>query len=239
MTDQYFDLQPGQTLGRNYFVLEWLGRGWEGEVYKVEERRTGILRAAKVFYPFGRIKKTWLLKYARKLYKLRSCPIVMQYHHRDIARVGREQTEILVSDFLDGLKLSDYLATQRRKRLPSFEALHLLYALALGVEQIHYLGEYHGDIHTENIIVKRRGLGFEVNLLDFFDLGRPTREKIQYDVYNLVGVLYEMIGEASGYRRTHPAVRKIVKGQKHSLIRQQFKTAGHLRLALENLTWEE
>ena len=46
-----FDLREGQTLGRNYYVVELLGIGWEGEVYKVEERRTGIVRAAKLFLP--------------------------------------------------------------------------------------------------------------------------------------------------------------------------------------------
>jgi len=40
-------LQPGMTLGRNYYVVEFLGSGWEGEVFKVEERDTGILRATR------------------------------------------------------------------------------------------------------------------------------------------------------------------------------------------------
>jgi len=238
MNDRYFDLQPGQTLGRNYFILEWLGRGWEGEVYKVEERRTGIVRAAKIFYPIKRTKASWLHKYARKLYTLRSCPIVMQYHHRDIARVGRVQAEIMVSEFIEGILLSDYVIQQPGKRLPPFEALHLLYSLALGVEQIHYLGEYHGDIHTKNIMVRRRGVRFEVHLIDFFDLGRSSGYRIRQDVYDLIAVLYDIIGGADRYRTAPAIIKQIVKGRKHSLIRQQFKTAGQLRLALENLAWD-
>lgn len=46
----FYDLKKGKVLGRNYRVLEYLGSGWEGEVYKVEERKTGIIRAAKLFY---------------------------------------------------------------------------------------------------------------------------------------------------------------------------------------------
>jgi tRNA A-37 threonylcarbamoyl transferase component Bud32 len=234
-----FDLRPGLTLGRNYYVVEFLGGGWEGEVYKVEERQTGIPRAAKIFYDRRRPKPIQLKRYVRKLYKLRSCPIVTQYHHRDIARVGGRSVEILVSDFVDGQMLSSFLAAQKGKRLTSFEALHLLFALAAGVEQVHHLGEYHGDIHSENIMVNRRGLGFEVHLLDFFDLGRSTREKIQQDVFDLISVLYEVIGGAEGYRRANPEIRGLVKGRRHSLIGREFKTAGELRLALENLEWEE
>ncbi len=238
MNTRYYDLVPGVTLGRNYFVVEFLGSGWEGEVYKVEERRTGIIRAAKIFYDHRALTAHRLRRYTRKLYKLRSCPIVTQYHHRDLARVGRRSVEIMVSDFVGGELLSSFIGRQPRKRLTSFEALHLIHALAGGVEQVHFLGEYHGDIHTDNILVLRRGLGFEVHLLDFFDLGRSTRERIQFDVYDLIGVLYESIGGADGYRRCEGVIRQVVLGRKHSLIRRRFRTAGQLRLALENVNWQ-
>jgi hypothetical protein len=48
-----------------------------------------------------------------------------------------------------------------------------------------------------------------------------------------------MIGEYSGYRKAGPELRSLIKGRKHSLIRKQFRNAGELRLALENLDWEE
>jgi len=230
-------LRPGLTLGRNYYVVEQLGSGWEGEVYKVEERRSGVPRAAKIFFPNRTLTPRRLQRYIQKLYKLRNCQIVTQYHHRDIARVGREQVEILVSDFMHGEVLTNYVEALPRKRMPEFEALHLLHALAVGVEQIHHLGEYHGDIHTGNIIVSRRGLGYEVCLLDFFDLGRSTQEKIQNDVIDMIAVLFDLIGEAGGYRNASDAVRQIICGRKHSLIRQRFRNAGQLRVALENLEW--
>lgn len=234
-----FDLLPGRSLGPHYQVIEFLGGGWEGEVYKVEERQTGILRAAKLFYERRDVREAPLLRYARKLFKLRGCPIVIQYHHRGIARVHGKQVDFLVSDFVDGEMLSTFLNRQKRHRLSAFEALRLLYDLAIGVEQIHFLGEYHGDIHSDNIMVKRQGLGFEVRLLDFFDLGRSNKEKIQRDVYFMIDVLWEMIGESDGYRRAGNVLRSIIKGRKHSLIKRQFTNAGHLRLALENLDWEE
>jgi len=237
VAEPYFNLQPGVTLGRNYFVVEFLGAGWEGEVYKVAERRTGLLRAAKIFYEARRLSDRQMQRYVRKLYRLRNCTLITQYHHRDVARVGRNQVEILVSDLADGEMLSAFLKRQLRKRLIPFEALHLLYALAAGMEPIHFLGEYHGDVHSDNILVKRVGLGFEVRLLDFFDLGRPTREKIQYDVFDLISLLYEVIGGAYGYTLVGPEIRWIVSGRKHTLIRKKFKTAGQLRIALENMVW--
>lgn len=238
MIRQYFDLRPGLTLGRNYYVVDFLGSGWEGEVYKVEERRTGVIRAAKIFYNERKLSNRQIQRYAAKLNRLQRCPIVTQYHHRDVARVGKETVEILVSDFVEGENLSAFLKKQPGRKLTNFEALHLLYALTLGCEQIHYQGEYHGDIHSDNILVKRVGLGFNVSLIDFFELGRPTQEKIQYDVYQLITILYEAIGGCKGYRRAENYIRRIIMGGKHSLIKKKFKNAGHLRLALENLEWE-
>jgi serine/threonine protein kinase len=171
------------------------------------------------------------------LYDLRSCSIVTQYHHRDTAQIGGRRVETLISDLAEGDMLSDFLRRQRGKRLSSFEALHVLYSVALGVEQIHALGEYHGDIHSDNIMISRRGIGFDVRLLDFFDLGRSSRSRIQEDVCDLASLLYEMIGGMKGYSNAGIEIRQIVLGRKHSLIGKRFRSAGDLRAALEILSW--
>lgn len=237
MASPYYDLKQGMTLGRNYFVVEFLGSGWEGEVYKVVERVSGIQRAAKIFYKNHRPSQKKMESYIKKLHKLRQCPIITQYHHRDIARVGRESVEILISDLAEGEMLSSFLQKQPRKKLPAFEALHLLYALAVGMEPIHFAGDYHGDIHSDNVVVNRIGLGFDVQLLDFFDLGRPSREKVQHDVYDLIRLLYDSIGGPKEYARSGSEIRQIVCGLKRTLIAKKFKTAGQLRIALNNMAW--
>lgn len=238
MTKTHFNLEPGKTLGRNYFVERYLGGGWEGEVYMVAERHTGVLRAAKIYYPHHKRTRAQMSRYARKLYKLRDCAIVSQYLHRDIARVGRDQVEVMVSDLAPGEMLSSFLTSQKQKRLTEFEALHLLYAIVAGVEQIHYLGEYHGDIHSNNIMVSRKGLGFEVRLLDFFDLGRSSARMVFRDVVDLINLLFEMIGGARYYPAAHPVIKGLIRGRKHNLIRERYRNAGQLRLALDNLDWD-
>ena len=46
-----FNLKPGRVIAGKYLVERRLGGGWEGEVYKVIEQRTGAHRAAKLFKP--------------------------------------------------------------------------------------------------------------------------------------------------------------------------------------------
>jgi serine/threonine protein kinase len=215
-------------------VLDFLGDGYEGEVYKVAEKTTEIIRAAKLFYKKNELQKQPHVSYARRLHQLRSCPIVIQYHHQDCVQIKGQQVDFLVSDFVDGDVLSDYISGFPQKRLQPFEALYLFYAIVKGVEQIHQLNEYHGDIHSDNIMVNRKGLEYKVYLIDLLHLGKSTRKKIQEDVFDLIQLLHDIIGGTKYYQKMPQHIKDIIMGRKKKLIAQKFKNAGDLRQFLEN-----
>ena len=233
-----FDFPPGRIVAGKYQIERPLGSGWEGEVYVIIERATGIRRAAKFYYPHRDPMGKAAITYARKLDALRHCPILMQYHHQEVAYVRKRKVVVVISELVEGQKLSEFLASQPGQRLSTFEALHVLYVLARGIAPIHARGEYHGDIHDDNIMIRREGIGFEVKLLDFFDLGKPTRSKIQKDVLNLVQVFHTLVGGRKHYANQPQVVKDIVRGLKDSLILQRFKSAGDIQRHLENLTWD-
>lgn len=233
-----FDFPPGRVVAGKYVVERPLGSGWEGEVYVLVERATGIRRAAKFYYPHRDPTGRAAIAYARKLDALRHCPILMQYHHQEIAYVQRRKVVVVISELVEGRKLSEFLADQPEGRLSAFEALHVLYVLARGISPIHARGEYHGDIHEGNIMIRRMGIGFEVKLLDFFDLGRPTRAKIQKDVLNLIQVFHSIVGGRAYYRSQPRVVKEIIRGLKDTLILQRFQSATDIARHLETLQWE-
>jgi RIO-like serine/threonine protein kinase len=232
-----FDFPPGRIVAGKYQVERPLGSGWEGEVYVIVERATGIRRAAKFYYPHRDPMGKAAISYARKLDALRHCPILMQYHHQEVAYVKRRKVTVVISELVEGQKLSEFLASQPGQRLSTFEALHVLYVLARGIAPIHARGEYHGDIHDDNIMIRREGIGFEVKLLDFFDLGKPTRSKIQKDVLNLVQVFHTLVGGRKHYANQPQVVKDIVRGLKDSLILARFNDAGDIQRHLEGLKW--
>ncbi len=225
-----------------YDVERFLGGGTEGEVYAIVERTTGIRRAAKFYYPRRDPRGTAAVRYARKLDALRTCPILLQYHHQEtvVVRVAGERTKVvcIVSELVEGEKLSEFLARQPEGRLHPFEALHVLHALASGIAPIHDRGEYHGDLHDDNVMIRRRGIGFDLRLLDFFDLGRPTKAKVRKDVLNLVEIFHAVVGGRAYYRGQPPQVKGIIRGLKDSLILQRFATAGDIQRHVEQLDWE-
>ena len=232
-----FGLEPGYCMAGKYRVEALLGTGWEGEVYLIRELATGIERTAKLFFPQRNPGNKALRFYARKLHKLRQCPIVIQYHTRDTLEYEGMEVFFLVSEFVEGELLSEFLKRQKGRRLTPFQAVHLLYALASGIECIHAIGEYHGDLHTDNIIVQRHGLGFELKLLDMFHWGGPSAQNIRNDVLDLIRIFYDSLGGSRYYAASPPEVKAIVCGLRHSLIHRKFKSAGQLRSYLENMQW--
>ena len=236
-TVKRFDFPTGRAVAGKYVIERPLGSGWEGEVYAIVERNTGIRRAAKFYYPHRDPLGKAAITYARKLDALRHCPILMQYHHQEVAYVKKKRVVVVISELVEGKKLSEFLQDQPEHRLSTFEALHVLYGLAKGIAPIHARGEYHGDIHDANIMVRRQGISFEVKLLDFFDLGAPTKSKIRKDVLNLVEVFHATVGGRAAYAGQPKVVKDIIRGLKDSLILARFQSAGDIARHLEALQW--
>src|SRR5678809_163559 len=82
-----FDFKPGRRIAGKYEIDRLLGSGWEGEVYAIVERTSGIRRAAKFYYPPRDPMGKLAISYARKLDALRHCPILMQYHHQELSLI--------------------------------------------------------------------------------------------------------------------------------------------------------
>ena len=232
-----FNFHSGRILANKYEVISKLGNGWEGEVYKIRELNTDIERAAKIFFPNRNIKNKSVIFYAKKLHKLRDCPAVIQYYNQETITYRRLPVTLLISEYVEGDLLTEYLQRQKGKRLPIFQGVHLLHALMVAIESIHHLGEYHGDLHTDNVIIRRLGLSFEMKLLDFFHWGRATKSNRQDDICDAIRIFYDAIGGANQYKKHPDEVKYICSGLKRSLILRKFPTASDLRVHLETQAW--
>lgn len=232
-----FHLDQGRILGEKYVIEELLGEGWEGEVYRVRERKTRIRRAAKLFYPERNVGDRTATRYARKLERLRHCPIVAQYYNTERVQVRGVPVTCLISELVDGESIVEFVSRQSGERLLPFEGLHLLHSLVRGLECIHGANEYHGDLHAENILVRRVGIGFELKLFDFFYRGPVNRSAKQEDLIDAVRVFYDALGGSRRYSRHSSEIKAICCGLKRGLIRTKFPTASKFRSHLEKIEW--
>lgn len=235
---QKFHLKEGQVLAAKYRVVERLGGGWEGEVFRVREILTGVDRAAKFFYPHRNPRDRAVKFYAKKLHKLRDCPVVIQYVTQERIHIQDHRVTFLVSEYAEGQVLTDFLKEQSGRRLHPFEALHLLHALARGMAQVHQKKQSHGDLHPDNVMVRRHGLEFDVKVIDFFQWSGTQPDQLKDDVLGLIEILYACIGGDRYYSRQPQVIKDIIRGRKATLVAQRFRTAVHLRDYLSELSWE-
>lgn len=232
-----FDFAPGKYLAGKYEVLEKLGEGWEGEVYLIREKQTQIEGAAKFFFPHRNVDNKNLIFYAKKLNKLRDCPLVIHYHTQDQIVFQGQKVHFLVSEYVEGELLKDFLKRQPGKRLNAFQALHLLFELAKGVQDMHSTGEYHGDLHLENIIVRRFGLGFELKVLDMYNWGKITHANRMEDIFDMIKVFYDSLGGAKHYAKQPKLVKDICCGLRRSLIAKKYKRVSDIIAAIKKGEW--
>lgn len=164
----------GPLVGGRYRVLERIGAGGMGKVFKVAHETLGKTFALKIIRDSmaGQNK-------ARDLF-YREARLASSLSHPNIASVvdfGEDEKlgAFMVMEFLQGEPLAKLL--KREKRLGLRQAIDIIQQVAEALHYIHSKGIVHCDIKTENILLtkvpdsKRRRL--QVKLLDF-GLARST-----------------------------------------------------------------
>lgn len=153
-------------------ILELLGRGGMGAVYKARQRGLDRLVAVKILPPaMGRDPSFTerFLREARALARLNHPNIVAVYDFgqtrgQGSGDEGREAVESLfyiVMEFVDGANLRHII---REKATTPVEALALVPQICEALQFAHDEGIVHRDIKPENILVDRRG---RVKIADF------------------------------------------------------------------------
>ncbi len=233
----HFDFAPGRILARKYQVLSRLGARPSGELYRLAERATGIERTARFFAPALDPHNRVANRCAQKLHRLRHCDILMQYRTQETIQVQGRPVTFLVADQVRGVALAEFLGEQPGRRLQWFEALHVLHALASGLEKVHRTGEHHGELNCDNVAVRREGLGFKMKLMDLSPAHDTSKAAAQEDVLDLLRIFHEMIGGSRFYSDLPPEVRAFCCGLRRPAVYARYQHAGELRRHLETMGW--
>ena len=228
-------LKIGDTICDRFQIVDYLGSGWQSDVFLVTEIVTGIDRTAKVFHPKRNFNNKVAISHAKKLHRTRFSSSLVQYLFQEVINIDNERMTCLISEYIQGEVLEVYL--NRQKQLPVFEALHIVKSIAEGLSPLHSIGEYHGDLHSANIIINRVGLNYNIKLLDPFDWKDGKKLNIQKDVIDLIRILYDLCGGRNSYNKLPREIKSICCGLKHSLIVKKFPTSTALLAYLNRFEW--
>ncbi|MCB1198401.1 MAG: protein kinase [Deltaproteobacteria bacterium] len=230
-----FGFQKGRILSQKYEIIDLLGSGYEGEVYKIKERATDIFRAAKFFFPNRNHGNISLKNYAKKLHRLSECPILVQYKTTEFVQHKGQKLPYLVSDFIDGILLSTFVTRFPGKRLPYYHGLSFFYELVEGLSQVHDRKSFHGDIHSDNVMIHSFGLKHKMKLIDFHDIGVDKRIKMKEDIHDIIYLFHEILGGSKHYKNHPEEIKYILCGKKRNVIDERFKNMRQLKLHIENM----
>jgi len=146
------------TIGE-YRLIDYLGAGGMGEVYRAVHSKIGRVAAVKIMTRAGRDPRSMerFVNEARIQASLQHPNIATLY---DFCEVSGQPC--IIMEFVDGQTLDDRIASQGR--LTASEALFVLQSAAEALSYMHSHGIVHRDIKANNIKVTSQG---GIKLLDF------------------------------------------------------------------------
>jgi serine/threonine protein kinase/Tfp pilus assembly protein PilF len=146
-------LQPDEVIAGRYRLLEPVGRGGMGVVWKAWDQQLGLCVALKVLRPELANDARLNERFRRELVAAR------QVSHRNAVRIhdiGQDGDLLfLTMDFVDGPSLQALL--RRERRLAPERAADIARQLALALEAAHEAGIVHRDLKPGNVLIETSG----------------------------------------------------------------------------------
>jgi serine/threonine protein kinase/Flp pilus assembly protein TadD len=205
------ELTTGSTFARRYQIIEELGKGGMGRVYKVLDTKINEKIAIKLIKPeIAKDKKT-IERFSNEL------RLTRKIRHKNVCGMfdlGEEKgTHYITMEFIPGEDLRSSI--RRFGQLPIRKSISIAAQICEGLAEAHRLGVVHRDLKSSNIMIDKEG---NVRIMDFgiarsieakgitgagVMIGTPeymSPEQVEgkevdqrSDIYSLGVILYEMV----------------------------------------------
>ena len=205
------ELTTGSTFADRYQVVEELGKGGMGSVYKVLDKEINAKVALKLIKPEIAANQKTIDRFRNEL------KLARMIGHKNVCRMfdlGRDKGHYFITmEYVPGEDLKSFI--RRVGCLPVNKAVAIARQLSEGLAEAHRLGIVHRDLKPQNIIIDNEG---NARIMDFgiareldakgltgegVIIGTPeymSPEQVEAkavdhrtDIYSLGIILYEML----------------------------------------------
>jgi serine/threonine protein kinase/tetratricopeptide (TPR) repeat protein len=180
-------LQAGDVLGGRYEILQLLGEGGMGAVYKAMDRELNRPVALKLIRPQLASNPAILARFKQELL------LAHQVTHKNVIRIydlgDADGVKFISMEFVDGADLRNLI--QEQKKFPPREAVEITRQICHALEATHSVGVIHRDLKPQNIMRDATG---RILLMDF-GLARTVEGDGMTQTGALVGTMEYMSPE--------------------------------------------
>src|SRR5271154_1078228 len=153
-------LQTGDVLAGRYEILQLLGEGGMGAVYKAMDRELGRPVAMKLIRPELAAHPAILARFKQELL------LSHQVTHKNVIRIydlgDADGVKFITMEFVEGQDL--HALIQEKQKFSPEEAVELMQQVCRALEAAHTLGIIHRDLKPQNIMRDQTG---RILVMDF------------------------------------------------------------------------
>jgi len=163
------ELTTGSTFAGRYQIIEELGKGGMGRVYRAVDKKLNEEVAIKIIKPEIALDKSTLARFQNEL------KVARKISHRNVGRMYElmedQGLHFITMEYVPGEDLRSFL--HRSKRLTVGTAVAIAKDVCEGLAEAHRLGVIHRDLKPSNIIIDKEG---NARIMDF-GIARSLRTK--------------------------------------------------------------
>jgi len=205
------ELTRGTTFANRYEIIEELGKGGMGKVYRVEDKKIKEEVALKLIKPDIASDKKTIERFSNELKMARKIA------HRNVCKMydlGEERgSHYITMEYVPGEDLKSFI--RRAGPLSAGKTIFIAKQICEGLEEAHRLGVVHRDLKPQNIMIDKEGnarimdfgiarsivgkgitgAGVMIGTPEYMSPEQAEMKEVDQrsDIYSLGVILYEMV----------------------------------------------